>query len=185
MDYVQEVTGIKTINMGKSGTGYANRHAQEEAFIDRVVNVPTDADVVTIYGSFNDVFSSNPLPLGEVTDTGTTTLCGFINGTIDALYTHFPDCVLGIITPCPWENSNPANTTSDASKYVDAIIEIAKRRGIPCLDLFHCSGLRPWEASYRQTYYSRDEGNGVHPNELGHKLIAPRFEQFIKTLLLN
>lgn len=184
LDYIQIDTGIKPYNMGLSGTGYANKHAQGNAFIDRIVNVPLDSDVVTIFGSFNDVFSSNPIPLGDVTDTGTSTLCGFINGTIDALYTTFPQAQLGVITPCPWENTNPSNTTSDASKYVQAIIDICKLRGIACLDLFHCSGMRPWEDGYKAIYYTNDDGNGVHPNNLGHKIIAAHVNAFLETLVI-
>lgn len=185
MDYIQIETGIRPYNIGKSGTGYANRHAQSEAFYDRISNVPSDSDVVTIFGSFNDVFSSSPLEIGTITDSvSDNTLCGFINGTIDKLYNNFPTAQLGIITPCPWENANPSNTNSRASQYVQAIVDICKSRGIACLDLFHCSGMRPWESGYRAIYYTHDDGSGVHPNELGHKIIASHINAFLSTILI-
>jgi len=186
MDYIQIATGIKPYNMGVSGTGYANGHANSKAFIDRIVNVPTDSDVVTIFGSNNDMFGDN-LPVGDPTDTGTATLCGFINGTIDALYATFPQANLGIITPCPWENIYPAATTTLGQKgiaYSQALVDICKRRGIPCLDLFHCSGMRPWEESYRALYYTGDDGGGVHPDVNGHKILASHFKAFLETLLI-
>lgn len=186
MDYIQIATGIKPYNIGVSGTGYANGHANNKAFIDRIVNVPTDSDIVTIFGSNNDMFGDN-LPVGDPTDTGTTTLCGFINGTIDALYNAFPTAILGIITPCPWENIYPSAITTLGQKgiaYSQALVDICKRRGIPCLDLFHCSGMRPWEASYRVLYYTGDEGGGVHPDANGHKILATHIKAFLETLLL-
>ena len=68
--------------------------------------------------------------------------------------------------------------------YCTAIVEICKMRSIPCLDLYHCSNLRPQNAGARAVEYSKDDGNGVHPDELGHKLIAPRFMVFLRSLLM-
>ena len=180
-DYIAERTGISVYNMGVSGTGYMRHQEDDIAFYQRILNVPTDSDVVTIFGSGNDLSKT----LGEPTDTGTTTICGCINTTIDNLYSVLPTVQLGIITPCPWQSYNPANHDNLMDLYSQAIIQICKNRGIPCLDLYHCSGLRPWEASYRELVYSKDEGNGVHPNELGHKILAPHFEAFLDTLLLS
>lgn len=185
MDYIQIDTGIKPYNMGLSGTGYANKHAQGNAFVDRIVNVPIDSDVVTIFGSNNDVFVE--LPVGDITDRGTESLCGFINDTIDALYTSYPRAILGIITPCPWENIYPSAITTIGLKgiaYSEALVNICKLRGIPYLDLFHCSGLRPYESAYREIYYTNDDGAGVHPNELGHKILASHIKAFLETLII-
>ena len=181
-DYVAEDTGITTVNMGDSGSGYAKEQDMNTAFYQRISSVPLDSDVVTIFGSFNDLTSG--LSLGTKTDSGTTTIAGCINETIDALYTAYPLANLGIVTPTPWNNENPLTEPNTASQYVDMIKSICAMRGIPCLDLFHCSGLRPWESSYRTTVYSNDEGNGVHPNEIGHRIIASHFKAFLDTLLL-
>lgn len=186
MDYIQIETGIRPYNMGVSGTGYAKGHSANKAFIDRISSVPTDSDIVTIFGSNNDMFGEN-WEVGEITDTGTTTLCGFINGTIDALYQAFPTAKLGIITPCPWENIYPSATTTIGRKgiaYSKALVDICAYRGIPCLDLFHCSGMRPWEANYRALFYTGDEGGGVHPDANGHRILASHIGAFLDTLLV-
>lgn len=180
-DYVAEDTGITTVNMGDSGSGYAKEQDVNTAFYQRISSVPLDSDVVTIFGSFNDLTSG--LSLGTKTDSGTTTIAGCINETIDALYTAYPLANLGIVTPTPWNNANPLTEPNTASQYVDMIKNICAMRGIPCLDLFHCSGLRPWESSYRTTVYSNDGDNGVHPNEIGHRIIASHFKAFLDTLL--
>ena len=180
-DYVAEATGITVVNMGLSGTGYMRQQDNNNAFYQRILNVPTDADVITIFGSGNDLSQ----PLGEVTDTGTTTICGCINTTFDNLYSVFPLAQIGVITPTPWIGNPPSNPNDAMSKYSAALVEICRLRGIPCLDLFHCSNLRPDDATFRQLAYSKDEGNGVHPDETGHKMIAPHFEAFLDSLLLS
>lgn len=179
-DYVAEKTGITVVNLGKSGAGYKRLEESNKAFYQLVASIPEDADVVTIYGSGNDLSQ----PLGEVTDTGTDTLCGCINTTIDNYNELFPGTPLGIVTPCPWSNANPASETCAMALYSAAIVEICKRRSIPCLDLYHCSNLRPWEAKFRELFYTRDNGGGCHPDENGHAILAPKFAAFLEQLIL-
>ena len=179
-DYVAEKTGITVVNLGKSGAGYKRQEENNKAFYQLVSSIPEDTDVVTIYGSGNDLSQT----LGEVTDTGTDTLCGCINTTIDNYNALFPGTPLGIVTPCPWSNANPANESCSMALYSAAIVEICKRRSIPCLDLYHCSNLRPWEAAFRELFYTRDNGGGCHPDENGHAILAPKFAAFLEQLIL-
>lgn len=178
-DFIRADTGISFVNMGISGTGYAKGDSNN--FVNRIANVPTDSDVVTIFGSGND--GSAGLPLGTATDSGTTTLGGCINTTIDNLYTIMPIVQLGIVTPTPWVGNMPSDNGWMES-YANLIVEICKRRSIPCLDLYHCSNLNPNDATVRSLAYDKDEGNGVHPSELGHKIIAPRFKAFLESLII-
>ena len=180
-DYVAESTGITVVNMGDSGSGYAREQDVGTAFYQRVGNCPTDADVVTIFGSFNDLGAG--LSIGSVDDTGTTTLAGCINTTIDNLQAAIPLVNLGIVAPTPWDTTQP-NTSGNAYNYVEMLKAICERRSIPFLDLWRCSNLRPWDADFRAIAYSKDGGSGTHPDENGHKLIAPRFEGFLDTLLV-
>lgn len=179
-DYIAEKTGLNVVNMGVSGSGYMMLNDSGKAFYQRITNVPTDADVVTIFGSGNDL----SLTLGNVTDTGTNTICGCVNTTIDRLYSVLPTVQVGIVTPTPWESCPPTVTGNKMELYANAIVEICKRRGIPCLDLYHSSNLRPWDSKFKELAYSKDNGNGVHPDETGHKIIAPRFMAFLDSLLI-
>lgn len=182
-DYVANTTGIEVVNMGRSGTGYARTKDEGFAFFQRALNIPQDADVITIFGSGNDL--SAGLSLGEPTDTSETeSLCGYIHKTIDVIQTNFPLIPFGIITPTPWIGLEPSQTPNSMSRYSDAIVAICKIRGVPCFDLYHCSNLHPSNATFRELAYSRDDGNGVHPDENGHKLIAPRFKAFLETIVL-
>ena len=327
LEYIAEQTGIEAVNMGKSGTGYKRKQDVNEAFYQRIGSVPTDSDVVTIFGSFNDapyifgdcltqstapvtfpdteegaeaaaaeaariswipyktinkhgeivdVESTNPgggkyavtnaIPVradrsyyiktrmkydraffvfkdgngdnssivyvkrlnpanndgtsyefkgiikapenakylyvatafygesyntfvkednvGTVNDTGTDTLAGCINTTIDNLYDVMPTVNLGIISSVPWGDYNPY-TNAWANIYVDMLKEICQNRGIPFLDLYYESNLRPWEPAFRQAMYTRDNGHSTHPDENGHQLFAPRIEAFLDKLLLH
>lgn len=183
-DYIAESTGITVINMGVSGTGYKQYENTNNAFYQRILNVPTDVDVVTIFGSGNDLSYT----LGDVTDTGTDTLCGCINTTIDNLYSVLPTVQLGIITPTPWGEFNPVNDNNTMAQYSAKIVEICRLRGIPCLDLYHCSGMRPWDNTFCSLAYNMnaagDNYDRVHPNKVGHSIFAPRIKAFLQSLIL-
>lgn len=181
-DYIAEKTGITVVNMGDSGSGYMNEQNLGTAFYQRAANIPLDADVYTIFGSGNDLSH----PLGTPTDSGTTTICGCINETIDVLIGLKPTIQLGIVAPTPWEPYQPDLNDSNAmAQYVKALKEICYIRSIPFLDLYHESNLRPWTAEGRAACFSKDDGHGTHPDEEGHKIIAPRFEGFLDSLLLS
>lgn len=181
-DYISKEMGITIINMGKSGSGYMRVGGSGDNFYQRALTIPTNADVVTIFGSGNDSIYMDD-ELGTATDTGTETLGGCINTTIDNIYSRIPTVQLGIVAPTPWDSSNPADETSGWSNYVELLRQICKIRSIPFLDLFHESNLRPWDASFKPYAYSKDGGSGVHPDETGHKLIAGRFRVFVDSLL--
>lgn len=183
-DYVSQALGCSIVNYGKSGTGYAKNSSGSDNFVARMLNInPNAFDVLTIFGSFNDI--SSGLEIGEPTDTGTTTICGCINTTIDNFYSVAPYKPIGLVTPTPW--ASVPTDSAWANQYADAIIAIGKRRGIPVMDLFRASGIRPWAGSaYIAEYYT--EGGvadiGAHPNSKGHKVfLYPHFREFLKTLV--
>ena len=181
VDYVSNDLGVGVINYGVGGTGYARGASSNNAFHQRILNISTNLDVVTIFGSFNDLGAG--LPLGTAADTDLTTMGGAINQTLDNYKGVHPTTPLGVISPTPWNSTNPKYESNNGFQYVKLLEKICKDRGLPFLNLFHSSGLRPWEEEYRKLMYSRDEGNGVHPDENGHKLFYPQIREFIKTLI--
>lgn len=185
-DYISETSGIEVVNLGVSGSGYKRRDDQDIAFYQRVNTIPTDSDIVTIFGSGNDLLSS--LSFGTYTDTTTDTVAGCINTTITRIINRFLNAdklpVIGIITPTPWVGDTPEDN-GRMEEYCNLIVKICNYRSIPCLDLFHCSCMFPNLAKYRQLAYSHDEGAGVHPDENGHKIFAPRIKAFLESLLMS
>lgn len=187
-DYIAEQTGITVEVMGVSGSGYVAGKDDGDAFYQRVASIPTDADVITIFGSGNDLsaMESLSLSMGTGADTGSaspTTVAGYVANAIQAIYDALPTVQLGIIAPTPWQYHSPADADDDMSKYADMLKDVCAKRGIPYLDLFRCSGLRPWDAEFRTLAYSKDDGDGTHPDEMGHAMIAPHIKEFLGTML--
>lgn len=177
-DYVSEETGISVINFGKSGSGYAKSSENFYTRVNQLENV--DFDVITFFGSFNDL--SAGVPIGTADDTELTTLGGYINATLDRLYEIKPFVKVGIITPTPWNNNN---TDNSFRYYSELLVNIGKKRGIPVLDLYTTSQLYPWDERFRDEFYNENgfQDEGVHPNSKGHKRIYPQFREFLANLI--
>ena len=190
VDYVAEDLGLSVKNYGVSGSGYMNSNWDGKAFYQRIQNVdPNDFDFFTILGSINDAISYSVDDLGDVTDTGTTTICGCINTTLANFFSVAPYTPIGIITATPSASQNASDPDCFMSKYTEKLIEIARLHAIPVLDLYHDNGLRPQDATFLTQFYTSDvtselDTNGIHPNSEGHKkFIAPKVREFIKSLM--
>lgn len=185
-DYVSDDTGIEVNVQAHSGTGYANP-GNTDNFLTRAQTVPIDADVYTIFGSFNDYEYSqtHSIQIGTASDTGTNTLCGYINSTISALISRNPLINIGIVSPCPWVSINEYNGAGNGfgKQYSDALKAVAARWSIPYLNLYECSGLRPWNSAFVAAAYTKDSLMGVHPDETGHKILSTKFKEFLEMLL--
>ena len=178
IDYIVEETGIIAVNLGVSGTGYKKTEEGGTAFYQRVENIDDDFDIITIFGSGNDL----SLTLGNVTDSDTSTVFGCVNETIKRIYAKMPTIKLGIISPTPWVQY-PNYTDGNKMQLLNEGLEkICKRGSIPFLDLYNGSSLRPWDGTFRTLMYSRDDGNGVHPDENGHKQIYRKILKFGESL---
>lgn len=192
-DYIAEQMGLNVVNLGEGGTGYLAGYEDLNNFALKVGDIPENTDFVTVFGSFNDIASLDlqeyEASIGTATSTGYTTICGAINEFFDELYTRFPACKVGVILPTPWKTMTPMYTDAPAHDYVEKLKTICELKGVPYLDLFHQSGLRPWDSANRLAMYSKDldsgqtDPRGTHPNEAGHAVIASKVREFIKTLI--
>lgn len=185
-DYVAADLGLSTLNYGRATTGYSNSgNVADGEYYKRMESIsPETFDFMTIMGSTNDVgpMARGEIELGTYTDTGTATVCGCINTTIDKFYELAPFKRLGIMTMLPTYAYGPnLLDTAVVENYVNELIKICKNRGIPCLDLYHGSGLRPWDQANREKFFS--DGDGIHPNDEGAAFIAPLIREFVKTLV--
>lgn len=189
-NYVSEALGLSVVNYGVSGSGYKNSDWDNKAFYQRINNIdPSTFDVLTIMGSINDSNNYGVADLGTIDDVGTTTIFGCVNTTIAGYMAIAEDKPIAIITATPSKVHNPTDPDDFMSLYSEGLVKIAKRNGIPCLDLYHESGLRPWDNAFLSQYYTSDitsivDTDGIHPNSEGHeKFIAPKVREFIKSIL--
>lgn len=186
VDYVSNSLGLNVTNCGFSGTGYMKT---ENRFVNRVSTIPTDTEVLTVFGSFND-YEYIESSLGVFGDSGTDTIYGCMKSFFDSVFSRCPDIVVGVILPTKWGYLSPQKDSEASAKcdlYIKALIETAEYFNLPILDLYNHSNLRPWESAFAERYFKDDNADGVantvHPLDSAHKkFIAPKVEAFIKQI---
>lgn len=157
--------------------------------VERYLKMNDDADIITVMAGTND----NDVVLGNPTDTKTDTFYGACNTLFEGLIKKYPEKVIGIFTPIQTENCYKTNIVGDVGKVLDSkpptatislqlraevIKRVAKRFGLPVLDLFNESGFNG--VGDRAKYMYRD---GLHPSNKGHERLATLIENFLIKIL--
>lgn len=184
-NYHQQIaakTGIITIDYGVGGSRIARPTGItiSDCMTDRIPSGDVTADIITLMGGVNDATSSlGVTPLGVMADRTTTTFYGALHVACLALLARFPSKGIGLITQTPRHSYMAAQLP-----YVNAMIEVAQYYSIPCLDLNRSSGLYPDSVYYYTNYFgdTNPDAYGLHPNTIGHSVIARQILQFIMKL---
>lgn len=173
--YLQDMLGITPINVGMSGTGVTHPSGDNPCWLDKLAEYPDDVDGISVFGGLNDRHTA----LGQWGDRGTDTVYGGVWNYFNNLIAKYPNKPIIYITSTPREYSYGVDGQYTA--WVDAFIKTAENFSIPVLDLYRHSGLRPYNATNNAEYFSCSDapnGDGVHPNEKGQKLIALKIKDF-------
>lgn len=164
--YLEESTGCNLQNLGISSTGFV----RYKPYIQRIPQINSTVDIIGVACSFNDLDLNGEYELGNVTDTGSTTICGFVNDFFNELLRQFPTVPIICYIQNPWWISRKGNPNSDA--LVNAVQTICNKQGIPFYGDLYFNGctLKPWIDENNAHYFSNSDG--VHPNSEGNKIIA-------------
>ncbi len=170
-------------NFGVSGTRFALQHVEDdpfpEAFTLRFLRMPTDSDLVLVFGGTND-YGHGVAPFGEMTDRENTTFCGACHYLFRGLIERYPTSRIVIVTPLlRADQLGPSpNSGRPLVDYVDTIIAIAAEYSLPVLDLYRTAGISPSIPCHQELYMP----DGLHPNDAGAYRIAERMAGFLSTL---
>lgn len=183
-------------NYGISGTRYAIQKGTEarpkddfvdvNSFSERFDQMDDDADIVVVFGGTND-YGHGDAPLGKFSDRTPDTFYGACHYLYSGLVRKYPGKTLVIITPlhryhkCDEQSEfgeGKEKRYGSLKEYVNIIREVAEHYSIPILDLFAVSGLQPEVEEIKKIYIP----DGLHPNDLGHQILARKLEVFLQNL---
>lgn len=158
-------------------------------FCGRAYMLPTDADIVVVYGGINDYLNGDA-PFGAEGDSGFVTFCGATRYLMSALRERFADKPIVFMTPahCFYKGVRDTELRSrypdlaDREKpltaYIDVIERTAKEFGIYTLNLYEKLGIDANIPEHKERYTV----DGLHFNDEGHKILAECLEEFLRSI---
>ena len=193
--YIASDTGIQVVYTNAvGGTGYKKINGAKKCFYQRLQDdpIPSNVDVVTIFGSINDWSTVTGGAVGSATDDIATsdTLTAHMNAALDLVKRQAPKAKIILVSGIYYGNINDTFQSHPR----DALKAVAEARGIEFHDWltedktdpldFHHIAENPWEESSFASRYTIDWGNTVsnhsatfgHPNSLYNETwLAPKF----------
>lgn len=161
--------------------------AQNPFSVDRYLNIPEDADYITLQFGLNETgIAAEPGTLGTSADSENTTMWGAYNTVLQWILTNRPNAKVGVIISDAW--------MSEA--YANALIDICKFWGVPWLDLggdpqvsLNIGGRRSGSGitlsdtakSLRNNQFQISSGNS-HPNAAGNRWRYTALQEFMRRL---
>ena len=188
---VAEHSGAICRNYGIDGTRIAAQRASSRLpyhdldFCYRYRFMSKDADVVAVFGGTND-YGHGDAPIGSFEDRTPESFYGALHYLYSGLKEMYPKATIFVITPLHrkgedndmGENSLKGKVYGDLKAYIKAICEVAAHYGLPVLDLYNESGMCADTEQNSKKYFK----DGLHPNDLGHRIVAEKVVQFLKRL---
>ena len=186
--YVRQVGKMldaKVRNYGISATRFAKQIVPSSDpradlyFASRVDDMENDADYMIVFGGTND-FGHGDAPIGEMEDNTPDTYLGSLNVLIDKLLKYYKKEQIKFILP--FHRLDEDNPFGDGSKkksslvldgYVFLLKALLKKRGVEYYDFREEMGP------------GKDNpllGDGLHPNDDGHKKLAELICQKLKNI---
>jgi len=182
---LKQLSGACVVGYGSGGsriskqTKPSDNPVLDRDFILRSEQMQSVADYVVVFGGTND-FGHGDAPLGTLGDDTPYTFYGALFCLYTLLKSKYPTAKIVAVTPlhrkdekAPLERGYYLSPLKD---YVRAIKTVAEKFSIPVLDLFSNKELNFEQIENSEKYFS---GDGLHPNDLGHEIIANELYQFL------
>ena len=170
-------------NYGVGGTRISRQDIGDylEDFCQRAERME-DADAVVVFGGTND-YGHGTSPMGKFSDRTNYSFYGALHCLSQMLIRKYTGKPIIFMTPIHRKEEENGGEGAKLGgytlyDYVCAIKEVARYYAIPVLDLYSVSMIQPQEEYIRESLCP----DGLHPNNMGHKLIADRVAGFIKSL---
>ena len=190
--YLNQNLGIGSVTaMGVAGSciSAASDYGQNnQPLINRYQSIPS-ADLIVIFMGTNDY--GHETPLGSKKDTQDGTFYGALNTIIPALVAKHTSSKIVFVTPMHrygfgtsgilgtkfTADSIPNGVGATLGDYVNALKSVCASNGVSVIDLYTECTLDPADDAVRTIYMP----DGLHPNAVGHELIAGIMESHIRS----
>lgn len=143
-------------------------------------------DYILVFGTMNDGQPDVSLPLGTKEDvSGTDSVYGLFRQYIERIIELYPTSKIGFICSPQRKrifNENICYGHGFFEEWIVAYKYICDEYGIPMLDLYHNSFIRPTNQSNLDYYFDGETQKGTHFNQKGHNVLSNTFTSWINSV---
>ena len=175
---LQEILGFENCrNYGQGGSTICAAREDPLPFVERYSSMDDDADIILVFGGFNDFSWCSEL--GDVDSIDPFTFYGALNTLSVGLQEKYPDAYIFFVTPYKRYNFTTGQVVDGLGKSEygysysdlnDAINTVGQKHGIDVLDLFNLLEID-----------ENSTTDSLHPTEdFANNVLAPTIAQFIK-----
>lgn len=186
---LENFSNVKVNNYGLSASKISDLVDDEvNSFVDRVVTMETNADMVIIFGGTNDYWHKKT-SIGTESDTDTSTFYGALNYLFEYINTNFVNKeILCVIPFKQYYASIGGNSDNDfgygtLNDFRKALINRCEYHSIPYLDLYTMSGMDMAHNTTHRSVFGSSTSDCVHPNNNGHEKIAKLLANYINNIV--
>jgi lysophospholipase L1-like esterase len=148
----------------------------------RYADMEDSADYVVVLGGAND--KRLHVPLGEIDSQATSTFCGALNTLILGITAKYPKAKFLFLTNYDrWRSKN--NEGLSDIDYVDAMIAVCARWGMPCFDNYRNAGFsfyNPAQCEWIDEGCVLEGKSNRHFSDEGYDFLLTRYEALLEAL---
>ena len=177
--------GMTLYNYGQNGNTVAVQCKEEQplpAMCVRYASMADGADYVVVLGGAND--KRLHVPLGDLDSDDPATFCGALNKIILGLTAKYPKAKFLFMTNYDrWRSKN--NEGLSDIDYVDAMLAVCARWGIPCFDNYRQAGFsfyNPAQSAWIDEGCVLDGKPNRHFSDEGYDFLLTRYESALEAL---
>ena len=148
----------------------------------RYADMEDGADYVVVLGGAND--KRLHVPLGEIDSQDTSTFCGALNTLILGITAKYPKAKFLFLTNYDrWRSKN--NEGLSDIDYVDAMLSVCARWGMPCFDNYRGAGFsfyNPAQCEWIDEGCVLEGKSNRHFSDEGYDFLLTRYEALLEAL---
>lgn len=167
-------------NKGMNGSTIGKYVTNKNPMVDRYVQMPdNNPDIVILEGGRNDFNVATPIGTNADTDPALS-FKGAVNDMITKLQAKYPNALIICVTNWNVKGWSSGKPPVLCTGYADAMREVCEERGVVCFYAadIEATGVDMNNATFRSTY-CMGPNDVSHLNGAGHKMVFPKFEDFI------
>ena len=195
--YLQDMLDLASVSgYGVDGSTVSSK---SNPMYGRITNIASDNDVAFLFGGTNDFYGNVAMGDWYTTSGGTrtfdetvTTFRGALNHTLLMLIDKFPTKNIILLTPIHRNTFQTQLTDMQSNTqglyledYVDAVREAGSIFSVNVIDLYHDSGLFPYDSDNATAYFNTANSDKLHPNATGHERIAKCIAAHMSAIACN